>query len=418
MAIDVKPILEEIESRSGLVDSTSSTQELYDLYKTGQSVGGGSNITVYETEDDLPFLLDATPDVGNLAFVKSTLSTYVKDNQGWKRQSAPVNGGILGTNAVYQATGLTNVPGTSTSSARAKFSYATEQRAALTGSLVYAQRAAAASASDTAGYITGSFYGAANGQLQKWTFANDGTVTDVGDTTPVAPAPTTTGNANSYRAVRSLSHIVNSSPQYMERFPFANETVSQWIPGWNSLVGSRKMNAFAFSNAVYGYSGCYSPTQLTRYSLVNETVSVNVDWSDYPVTGGTGNSRFTGFATSSETHGYFNGSEGEPSDLIRVPFSSDTTCVDVGNFQMKRNGSAGSSSTTKGYVLGGYTPAPYNPEISPSPGSIPLRYWGYTESFPFAHSVPFTADFLVPFATFDGSTYSMPGAYGSQGIDD
>ena len=270
MAIDVKPILEELESRTGLVDSTSSTQELYDLYKTGQSLGGGSNITVYETEDDLPFLLDATPDVGNLAFVKTTLSTYVKDDQGWKRQSAPVNAGILGTNAVYRAGGQGNEPGTSTSSARTKFSFATEQRAALTGNLVYAQRAGAGSASDTAGYITGSYYGAANGQLQKWTFANDGTVTDVGDTTPVAPAPNTTSNSNSYKAVRSLSHIVNSSPQYMERFPFANETVSQWIPGWNSLVGARKMNAFA----------CYETTETEILIIVFGSYIFLIDFQE------------------------------------------------------------------------------------------------------------------------------------------
>ena len=405
MAIDVKPILEEIGSRSGLVDSTSSTQELYDLYKTGQSVGGGSNIAVYETEDDLPFLLDATPDIGNLAFVKSTFSTYVKDNQGWKRsQSAIGDLWMNGSNYGFTHSGGGGIPSAADNTDTEKYSFSSQTNSVgITGFSPQAQGITGFSSKESA-YITGGEAPTPftyNRDIDKMPFSSETASTVAGQvftvgahiTPQTSPNPGTQGF---YQAC-STNDIVGS-----RGYVFAGDNA--WTPSGFNTVSSFLTSTDVLSQAVGNLNGLayrggacndtnnayvhrdtpVNPSlaflELQVYSFANNTlVSNNIVQS--PITPGANNSPFSEGLVNSLENGYvslhFTPQPAYSTGITKFPFAtSPVSITNVGDISNVREYGTANSSISDAFFVGGRVPSGAPPGV--------FTVFSSVDRFPFA----------------------------------
>ena len=151
-----------------------------------------------------------------------------------------------------------------------------------------------------------------------------------------------------------------------QKIPFANTSFSTL----SNVLGRSRQSHSAHQSSEHGYTAGgiyqspYAPgnflTQVDKFQFSSETVNGFVG-SLYPTAGGYGNS-----GTSSGSHGFISGgAKNYPTSNIvnfinKFPFSSGFNYAsDIGDLSAERHHTASQSSSTHGYVSGGYNyPAP------------------------------------------------------------
>jgi hypothetical protein len=138
----------------------------------------------------------------------------------------------------------------------------------------------------------------------------------------------------------------------VEKFSFENTNISAVV----SALPAIRRQPIGISSSSFGYAcgGDFPPvtSNISKYAFSNDASSGNV--------GDLSETRSIGAGLNDTTHGYSAGGyyhDNVPfpyNRIDRFAFASDGTAVSVGTLNMSRYGCAGSSSTTHGYVAGGY----------------------------------------------------------------
>ena len=236
--------------------------------------------------------------------------------------------------------------------------------------------------------------------MNKYSFASDGNATDLGNySIAVGPVTDTTVTDGSPGQSATAGYIFNMygdgyspgvSPASWTRkdavkYPYATDAVSQTTatmltaaPG----VGLYRSQKDAIGNRTYAYqfggqSYDVSPSPASWVNIIGKFATATdanaTDVGDLAAVMG----RQQG--NSSSTHGYVSGgyNQGASQAIQKVDFSSDGNATSVGNLTPSARTlyrGSGGQSDTDGYVLGGFTP--------PSP-TLPARYQE-VQKYPFA----------------------------------
>lgn len=156
-----------------------------------------------------------------------------------------------------------------------------------------------------------------------------------------------------------VSSPSTSSTNTIERFPFATDTNATSVATLATVI----MGAAGVSSDISGYSaGGYNPaipplsgqTPIQKFSFITRTNASTI-----------GNiTQARGYITghSSTTDGYASGGDNLGSVysnfIDRFPFQNDISSVYVGALSSVRRGTAGCNSQTNGYAVGGEGPSP------------------------------------------------------------
>ena len=213
-----------------------------------------------------------------------------------------------------------------------------------------------------AGYV-GNFNISGNSDnIDKFPFATDTNATNVGSLA--------SGRRNA-QGLSSTTHgyVGGGYNGSVNKFPFAVDTNAGLL-----ALGSytSRNQAASISSPTKGYTGGGSifdaadGDNFTKFIFATDAVTYDVfDFAD--THSGVGRSSLTGH--SSTTHGYVSGGFINPptssiTNIIeKFPFATDTNATDVGDLSQARRSVTGQSSTTFGYTSGGNIPTPNTPPI-------------------------------------------------------
>ena len=166
----------------------------------------------------------------------------------------------------------------------------------------------------------------------------------------------------------------------ISKFSFVNSFSHQEVGDVASLfvTGGYLQGAQGISAPIYGYvtGGTGLTTKIDRYAFVSSGNTTNVGTLSSA-------SRQPEATLSDENNGFIAGetliSSVKTANIKSFPFASENVSTTVETLTFGRGGAAGSSSSTDGYVSGGFK----NP-----PGPIPSLFIGNIEKFPFASFSP------------------------------
>lgn len=191
--------------------------------------------------------------------------------------------------------------------------------------------------------------------IDKFSFSTEGTATDHGDLN-------TARNNIAGNSSKSDGYVAGGNPGLtsIEKFSFSGTAVS------STLVGDISKNIYSQGAASTEYHGYLSSLgdgpistfgHLEKFRFSSDVTGIHsadlaVNASYYARTG-----------HSSSSHGYFSGGYyvGYRTNIERFPFSNDNNSVLVGNISPARAYAAGQSSLTHGYTSGGITLSPISP---------------------------------------------------------
>jgi hypothetical protein len=241
-----------------------------------------------------------------------------------------------------------------------KFSFATEGTSTNVGSIYLARYNLASQSSATYGYNTGGINPSDSQNtttIDKYPFAiSSGTGTLVG--------ALSTGR----QGLAGISSIPygygyssgGSTGTVVDRFPFSSDTNATNILS----ISQARYTVAGISSSTYGYTaGGLSQDNSTYYTTIDKFPFA----SNTTATSVGALSKGTRYAAgqSSSTNGYHSGGNSSGtyvSKIEKFPFASDTNATGTGSLTIARNGAAGVSSTDYGYTAGGLTTlsSPYN----------------------------------------------------------
>ena len=311
--------------------------------------GGVSHVWVNTTSGEIYACTDATTDANvwtNVGGGDGNIAPFTPGSFGGQ-------GG--GTSYGYRAGGY--YP--SVTAEQDKYSYASATTTATTvASLSLAVFDACACNSDTAGYVMGGnkntppFNSARD--VQKHVFASN-TSSSLGDHLDVAHRNGATGtNSNTY-AYCAGGHAPDNNYLQNEKMSFASEAVFANVGDMYDGGGSRTLsNGSPHASYTHGYRagghGGPQASHIEKWSFATDGNSVE---AGSLVAGGD-----TGTAgASSATHGYPMGGHGPGGNEIeKFSFAADVVSTDVGNMVFGLTYPSGTSSTTYGYMAGGGYP--------------------------------------------------------------
>lgn len=353
MAIDIKNILEIVQTKIAAVGPSTSTEDLSYLLKLAKRLDG-TTLVSYDSDGLLP---DATTSNERLAFITST--GQVKFNNGaWDVIAAttpepePRGYTFYGYDDGY---GIGGFPNTSHID---WFPFAADVNAVNVGNLSVQRGYAGATNSFTHGYTHGGFN--ALNVIDKFPFAsNTDGATDVGDLpagTHYASSASTEdygyyggGSAPSTtNTYGKFSHVSDGNGTNIGTL-----TVAKFLMGQGN---SSDTNGYFTS----GWPASYA-NHVEKFSFAVDTSTANV----LSLTVG----RYTPSSQSSAEYGYNSGGAGPVNYNIidRYPFASDDNATDVGDLPVALlYDQGGSSSSENGYAMGG-TPTPAYTHFSKFP---------------------------------------------------
>lgn len=201
---------------------------------------------------------------------------------------------------------------------------------------------------------------------------------------PVDPNYLLTGMSDKTNRFGHLAGLPSSVPLQVSpyisteisKFSFVNSNSHQEVGDVTS--GGNFQGGDGISAPIYGYvtGGFGMTTKIDRYLFTSTGNTTNVgDLSSY--------STSTEASLSDENNGFIAGETGVPgvksANIKSFPFASENVSTTIETLTFARGASAGSSSSTEGYVSGGFK----NP-----PGPIPSLFIGNIEKFPFSSFSP------------------------------
>jgi len=215
----------------------------------------------------------------------------------------------------------------------------------------------------TSGYTSGGNILGNSNVIDKFPFSSDSNATDVGDLT--AARREVTGQSSSDNGYSSGGL---TSANVIDKFPFSSDANATDVG--DLTVGRRYMAGQSSSTCGYASGGTDDPSNpacniIEKFSFSADGNATDAADLTAPRRGVSGQ--------SSSTHGYTSGGQNmenpfatQTTNIIdKFPFSSDTNATDVGDLVACRHSNSGQSSTTHGYVTGGY--APYTNTIQKFP---------------------------------------------------
>ena len=225
------------------------------------------------------------------------------------------------------------------------------------GDLTNAGWSSSGSSSFSHGYQAGSNNPApANNVIQKFSFAVDANATDVGDLTQArSMASGSHSSTHGYAAGGNIPSFVN----VIDKYTFSADANATDV---GDLLSDKGWHGGGNSSLTHGYStGNYSATNANVIQKFSFSVDANAtdvgDLINYV-------SRQAGASSTSD--GYVSGgyatpasavTPGSPTNVIqKFSFSSDANATDVGDLSSNRNGGGGQSSETHGFTSGGFVP--------------------------------------------------------------
>ena len=352
MAIDIKNILQLVQTKIAAVDANTSTEDIGYLLNLAKRVDG-SMVRSYDSDGLLP---DAASTTERLAYITSTGIMRFNNGQ-WDTpdepvpvyEAGPANPGG-GTTSGYQAGGtlvwatptaqITKVPfatdipsqGNETLHTGVRDGYGAQDRTALNG------------------YVLGG-QAPMTGSGQKWPFAagGTGTIAFTGQTFVKGDhGGSWSSETDAYLAV----YYGNDAS--VAKMPFASDTTMS-DTGYDMAVSAFDDGATAVSET-HGYlaGGVVVPyavvNTIQKYAFTNTTNGVDVGDLTQTLNG-------QGGGHSSSTHGFSAGGTTGPTIVSTIqswPFASDGNAVSVGTLSAVRHRHANWSSNDHGYVAGGW----------------------------------------------------------------
>ena len=279
---------------------------------------------------------------------------------------------------------------------------------------------------DISGYVSGGFAPPSIDTIEKFSFANEASVTDVGELTRGFYG---SGQSSEISGYMTESNIPPRGPTLdaIEKFPFSVDAPSSDVGELSQqrrfhAGQSSKLNGFGYtasgdandptfsstidkfpfsadasaadvgemtfdaqqvtghSSQTDGYtSGGFCPSGpnnwsnvINKFPFASDTPAVDAGELNICNNVATGQSSQTsGYKTGGRIQGPNPGIQYFTNSISKFPFSSDTLATDVGDLTTPKNGGAGQSSTTSGYMSGGY--------VAPS-----IARFSDIEKFPFA----------------------------------
>jgi hypothetical protein len=228
-----------------------------------------------------------------------------------------------------------------------KFSFSNPTTGTDVGDLAIARRTPAGASSTTHGYTCGGEapQDTQVNSIEKFAFSG-GNSTSITTTLTVARAYFD-GQSSSTHGYTSGGWLGPGNSNTIDKFPFSNDNGPSTDVG--DLTAAR-YNQAAITGQSYGYNaGGREPTQNTIDKFSFSSDGNATDHGDLFV------ARIVCSASSSPTHGYASGGSGPANEIQKFAFSSNTTASDIGNLSTGVTTSCGVTGVNHGYCVGGDT---------------------------------------------------------------
>ena len=321
MAINIKNLEERIQKKVHLVDSNTSVDDLTDMVEAALLLTG--SLKTYADSSELPTATSSNEKIGFIQDIKAIKFNNGKEWVGMAsgEAQAPAGGGGGGGFSLQGS----------------NFGYALG-----TG-------------------IGPSYYHTLNlPQLDAYPYASDAGGTDVGDL-----AQATTNNSGGASSTHGYRHGGETFPAQStsvhlntsEKFTFASNTQIGLLPNMTLTVTTMKGQREAVTNGAHNYIlGGYAPAPHADTTIQKGATATDVAFTDVGDLIQVG-ANVGGHAST--THAYAATAENSQSNIIqKVAFASDGNTTDVGDAGGGQGGGAHNSSSTHGYMYGGYLPSP------------------------------------------------------------
>jgi hypothetical protein len=236
--------------------------------------------------------------------------------------------------------------GTSSNNVITKFSFASHGTPTDVGDLSVGRHSLAGSSSSTHGYSQGGYNSKVT--IDKFSFSADGNAVDHGD---LFTAHWVGAGASSVTHGYAVGGV--STGDTIQKYAFSANVTGTDVG--NLTVGARRLAGVACS-ATYGHAlGGNNPNDTDNVDKFSFSSDGNS--TDFATLSGAGRKPT---ATNSKDYGYACGGLYSVNTIEKFAFASGGAVTDVGDLVVARaDGPAGTSSTTHGYIAGGYSTAIY-----------------------------------------------------------
>lgn len=349
MSISLTQIIAAIEAKAAGVSSSTTIEELTNLSTQAYKVGGA--ISVYDSAGVFPI------DSAYVGMVFSTTSggLYVLDSTSGSWQSivgsalsVPAGWDFPGENYGYVSGGYS---GTAYTNTNMKNSYTSDGNATDVGNLLTIQGYHSGHSSETHGYYSGGLQPAVTDTIQKFTFSADADTTDVGNLLGTAYRHSSSSSSTHGYTAGGINAVPTTDYTVIQKFSFSTDGNATDV---GDLVLAAVDRTSGQSSSTHGYtsgSANTNPDGIQKYSYTSDGNATDV--------GNLTVGRARGGGASSTTHGYVQGGYTPGAAVQNVidkfSFASDGDATDVGDLTQSVRDTAGTSSTTHGYRYGGIT---------------------------------------------------------------
>lgn len=347
--IDIKDLIATVQKKISIVDSTTSVDDLENLYKLAK-VLDGSMSAVYDSAGELP---DATLAGTRLAYIKNTGQVRLNNGE-WDTVAPPAAAAAAALSWSFQGStaGLTLGGFAGSSSVRLTFADDARSNNLYAPYSSWAPNYSAGSSSDIHGYAAGNS-GNGSDLIYKVQFANVESITLIGNLSyGVGYASGTSSETHGYTAGGTGSP--GATHDGIQKHAFATDANATNIGYLGSYL--KNLASTGCSSAENGYTlGGQNESGVTqslikKYSHASDgggTTSGNLSTARFQVSG-----------VSSSDYGYAEGGSTNPpftvyNTIERFPFAADASSVSVGSITAARRLGATPSSQEYGYFIGG-----------------------------------------------------------------
>jgi hypothetical protein len=240
-----------------------------------------------------------------------------------------------------------------------KWSFTSQANAADVGNLTVAGGGHAGShTSSTHGYVAGGYDNSSN--IDKYSFSTDGNAVDAGFDLSSQRA-TAAGSSSSTHAYTMAGGTTNENIAFhnvIDKYSFSASSNATDIG--DVTLNRRRLAGCSSSTFGYAAGGCGGTGTAGPYVNNIDKVSFSTDGNATDVGDLTQGRSPDGSGVSSTTHGYVAGGYDDPAPqagwniIDKFSFASDGNSTDVGDLVVNRRHSAGSSAIDYGYIGGGH----------------------------------------------------------------
>ena len=376
MAINKKGIFETLAHKISNIDSNSSTSDIIDTLKAVKKADHNT-IVSYDSDGVLPiasatnYRLAYVINTGNLRFNNGLQWDKLQTQLASKAPPPPAFGGtVAGYSLGGQRPALSNIV--------EKYPFVSDGNSSDVGDLTQPKYSLQGVQSNVAGYSMGGRTpnGGQSSNVDKITFASD-TVAYAGFNMSVGRQGQPTNGVSTETHAYAAGGSGGSEPvnKTIDKFAFANEATMTDV-GDLLMSATDNPSAHTDKNGGYGYvaggenSNPGSGFTTYAHSLVQK-FSTTSDGNAVDAVIRLDKQRYRTGSNSTPSHGYLTGGTsigipGNPSitytnDMVKYSFTSTDVATDVGDLtSVGRVRIGSSSSTVSGYNHGGSAPGTYN----------------------------------------------------------